>query len=81
MAYHWAEHYARVGDRETTLQYLEEAQAAEGYERWPYKWVVEEAAADPDALIAQFEERGEDGSAFDLMYANSEYGCVFCHAP
>ena len=81
MAYHWAEHYARVGDRETTLAYIEEARAAEGYDAWPYRWVVEEAAADPDALLAQFEERGEEGSAFDLMYSNKEYGCVFCHAP
>lgn len=81
MAYHWAEHYARVGDRETTLAYLDEAAAADGFEAWPYRWVVEEALADPDALLGRFEERGEDGSCFDLMYANADYGCVFCHAP
>ncbi|HBQ13150.1 MAG TPA: hypothetical protein DEF51_19090 [Myxococcales bacterium] len=81
MAYHWAEHYARVGDRETTVRYLDESLRAEGFDAWPYRWVVEEAAADPDALLARFAERGEDGSCFDIMYANAEYGCVFCHAP
>lgn len=81
MAYHWAEHYARVGDRETTVAYLEESRDADGFEDWPWRHLVDEGLADPDALLARFAERGENGSAFDLMYANQDYGCVICHAP
>ncbi|GAB5543085.1 MAG: hypothetical protein SangKO_028450 [Sandaracinaceae bacterium] len=81
MAYHWAEHYARVGDRDTTVAYLEVSRDAEGFERWPWRYLVDDALADPDALLARFAERGEEGSAFDLMYANQDYGCVICHAP
>ena len=45
------------------------------------RYLVDDALADPDALLARFAERGEEGSAFDLMYANQDYGCVICHAP
>jgi hypothetical protein len=81
MAYHWAEHYARVGNRETAVQWLERSVAAEGYDRWPYRGIVETARGDVDGWIGQFTALGDEGSAFNLMYANSEVGCVFCHAP
>lgn len=81
MAYHWAEHYARVGDRDKTVAYLDQAVAAPGYGDWPFNHVVEDALADVDGLLGRFAELGDDGSAFNLMYANQDWGCVFCHAP
>jgi hypothetical protein len=81
MAYHWAEIYARVGRRDETLAFLEQAVAAPGYADWPFNHVVDEAIADVDALLDRFAGVGEDGSAFLLMYANQDWGCVFCHAP
>ena len=80
MAFHWADHYARVGDRETTVSYLENSRDSEGFAEWPWAYLVDDALADPDAYLARFAERGEEGSAFDLVYANQEYGCVICHA-
>ena len=81
MAFHWADHYARVGDRDTTVAYLEASKAAEGFDEWPWRNLVDDALADPDAYLANFAERGDEGSAFDLVYANQDYGCVICHAP
>ncbi len=81
MAYHWAEHYARMGNRDKTVAFLEESVAAPGYADWPYNYVVEDALADVDGLISKFTDLGEDGSAFQLMYANQDWGCKFCHAP
>ena len=81
MAFHWADHYARVGDRETTVAYLETSRDADGFAEWPWRYLVDDALEDPDAYLARFAERGEDGSAFDLVYANQDFGCVICHAP
>jgi tetratricopeptide (TPR) repeat protein len=79
--YHFAEAYARVGDRQRTLEYLEAARSSPDYDVWPYRHVVEDASADVDALLARFAAYGDDESPFDVMYANQSYGCVFCHAP
>lgn len=81
LAYHFAEAYARVGDRDRAVDYLQQAQAAPDFEQWPYRAIVDDAAADVDGLLARFAEYGQDGSPFDVMYANQSYGCVFCHAP
>ena len=81
MAYHWAEHYARVGNREKTSYFLEQSRAAPGFDQWPYNYITEQALDDVDGLLDRFAAVGEDGSAFNLMYANAPYGCVFCHAP
>lgn len=79
--YHFAEAYARVGDRQRTVEYLQAAQRSPDYDVWPYKYVVEDAVADVDGLLARFAAFGDDESPFDEMYANQSYGCVFCHAP
>jgi len=80
MAYHWAEHYARVGNRAKTVAFLDQATSAPGYADWPYNWVVDDAVADVDGLLDKFAAVGQDGSAFGLMYSNQKWGCKFCHA-
>jgi hypothetical protein len=80
LSYHFAEAYARVGDRAKAAQYLEEAAAAPDYGAWPYRSVAETARGDVDAFLQKFSDLGQDGSAFDVVYANQPYGCVFCHA-
>jgi hypothetical protein len=77
--YHLAESYARVGDAETARVYLDKSAAAPGYDEWPYRYVAEEASGDLDAFVGKFTALGEDGDAFNIVYANSEYGCKFCH--
>lgn len=81
LGYHFAEAYARVGDVETAQRYLDESLSAPGADRWPYRSVAEEAAADVDAFAARFAAYGESESPFDIMYANQSYGCQFCHSP
>jgi hypothetical protein len=79
LSYHFAEAYARVGDRAKTKQYLDQALSSPGADAWPYRHVAADAAADVDAFLDKFAKLGPDGSAFDISYANQKYGCVFCH--
>lgn len=79
LAFHFAEAYARVGNREKAKDYLERALAAEGADKWPYRYVAAEAANDLDGFIKKFADRGEDKGAFDIAYANQPWGCLFCH--
>lgn len=79
--FHFAEAYARVGDLETSRDYLEQALVAPGADRWPYRYVAEEAAEDVQAFSDVFAAYGESESPFEIMYANQTYGCQFCHAP
>lgn len=80
LAYHFAEAYARVGDRAKAADYLARALAAPDADRWPYRDVAARAAADVDALVKSFADLGPDGSAMAVVYANKPYGCLFCHA-
>jgi hypothetical protein len=80
LSYHFAEAYARVGDRAKASAYLEQAASSPDYDAWPYKSVAEAARGDVDAFLKKFSDLGQDGSAFDVVYANQPYGCVFCHA-
>jgi len=80
LARHFAEAYARVGDRAKAATYLDQAAASPDYGAWPYRSVVDGARADLDAFLAKFSSLGQDGSAFDIVYANQPSGCVFCHA-
>ena len=43
------------------------------------KYVAEEASNDLDGFVGKFTDLGDDGNAFDVVYANTEYGCKFCH--
>ncbi|HEY2516067.1 MAG TPA: hypothetical protein VGI39_34585 [Polyangiaceae bacterium] len=79
LSYHFAEAYARVGDRTRASSYLEQAVASPDYVSWPYRSVVEAARADLDGFLGKFSKLGSDGSAFDTVYANQPYGCLFCH--
>lgn len=79
LSFHFAEAYARVGDRAKAKEHLDAALASPGAEVWPYRHVAAEAADDLDGFLAKFSKLGEDGSAFDIAYANQKYGCVFCH--
>ncbi len=80
LGYHFAEAYARVGDADKARRYLAEALSAPGTDTWPYKYIAERAAADVGAFVKRFADLGADGSAFDVVYANQPYGCLFCHA-
>jgi hypothetical protein len=79
LAYHFAEAYARVGDRAKAADYLAKALAAPDADRWPYRDIAARAAADVDALVKSFSDLGPDGSAMNVVYANKPYGCLFCH--
>lgn len=79
LSYHFAEAYARVGNREKAKHYLDEALSAPGADVWPYRHVAADAAANMDAFLGKFSSLGNDGSAFDISYANQKWGCVFCH--
>lgn len=79
LAFHQAEGYARIGDREGLLHWLEVARNAPGYEEWHFNYIVEGVAADPDAFLQKFAQYGETASPFMDVYANSNFGCVFCH--
>lgn len=79
LAFHQAEGYARVGDRENMMRWIETARTAPGYEDWFFNSIVEDVAADPDAFLQKFSQYGNDGAPFMEVYANSNFGCVFCH--
>lgn len=79
LAFHFAEAYARVGNRAKAKQYLDEALAAQGAKEWPYRNVAEAASKDLDGFLGKFAARGVDQGAFDIAYANQNNGCLFCH--
>lgn len=76
---HFADAYARVGDRDAARAYLEAALVAEGAETWPYRAWARAQLANVDAWVDEFEALGDEGSAVTLVYANSERGCTLCH--
>lgn len=80
LGFHFAEAYARVGNKEKARQYLDAALHAPGAERWPYRSVAQAAADNLDGFLKKFADLGQSGSAFDIAYANQPYGCLFCHA-
>jgi hypothetical protein len=79
LSFHFAEAYARMGDREKTLHYLEQARQSPGYDAWQYKQLVETPLADMDKYMGYWASFGPDDSAFDKVYANQNFGCVMCH--
>jgi hypothetical protein len=79
LMYHLGEAYARVGDAAMAQELYELALSLPGATTWPHRYVVDEALWDMDMHVSQFTELGDDKSASDLVYANSTYGCVFCH--
>lgn len=79
MAYHWAEHYIRVGRRDEARAWIDRSRAAEGYDTWPQRAFVELVSNDLDGKIAEFAALGEEGSAFNRLYSNGSSGCLFCH--
>lgn len=80
LGYHFAEIYARMGDKETALAFFDEALSAPGADTWPYRSMAEDNVANIDAYMDKFAALGQDGSAFLMVYANQNYGCKFCHA-
>lgn len=79
LAYHQAEGYARTGDKDGMLRWIEAARNAPGYDEWYFNYIVEGVAADPDAFLQKFAQYGDKGAPFMEVYANSNFGCVFCH--
>lgn len=68
-----------MGRLEDAQRHFDRALAAPDADRWPFRALAEEAAADVAAYAYRFAVLGEDGSAFDIVYANSTQGCIFCH--
>lgn len=79
MRYHMGEGFARVGRKQEALAYFESAQQAPDYDKWPYKDFVDNRVENIDAFIQEFADIGESEPVFDRVYANSEFGCKFCH--
>jgi hypothetical protein len=80
-SYSYAEVYARVGDREKTLQFLQLTRQSRYYDEWILEPKVEEQIADVDEWIASFATRGSDSDVFDLQIGSSDHACTFCHGP
>ena len=76
---HFADAYARVGDRERALAHFRAALEAEGASEWPQRAQVEAAISDIDAYVERYTALGEDQPAITLVYANSMTGCRICH--
>jgi tetratricopeptide (TPR) repeat protein len=79
LSYHFAEAYARVGQRDKAQRYLREALSSPGAEHWPYRAVAQSAYDQLDGFLKTFADLGQDGSAFHMVYANQPSGCLFCH--
>ncbi len=79
MRYHMGEGFARVGRKEEALAYFESARQAPDYDVWPYKDFVDSRVENIDAFIQEFADIGESEPVFDRVYANSDFGCKFCH--
>lgn len=79
LAFQQAEGYARVGDKAHMLEWLNQSRSAPNYEDWYFKYIVDGIEADPDAFLQKFAQYGDKGSPFMEVYANSNFGCVFCH--
>lgn len=79
LSYHFAEAYARVGQRDKAQRYLREALSSPGAEQWPYRAVAQSAYDQLDGFLKTFADLGQDGSAFRMVYANQPSGCLFCH--
>jgi hypothetical protein len=79
MRYHMGEAFARVGDKQSALEYFQSAAAAPGFDTWPFAAFVQDKIDNIDAFLGEYAALGQDGSAFDLSYANSSFGCRFCH--
>lgn len=80
LAYHFGEAYARMGDRDRARSFLEEALVAEGAAQWPFRAMAQDTLAHLDEVVDEFVDLGTAGDAFDRMYANQSFGCVFCHS-
>ncbi|MFB6352026.1 MAG: hypothetical protein ABEK29_09630 [Bradymonadaceae bacterium] len=79
--YHFAESYARMGKRQKAKTYLRRTLNAPGADRWPFRPLPKRALENFDEFIGKYDELGEDGNGFRMIYANKQYGCMFCHAP
>lgn len=77
---HFADAYARIGDKERTRTYLERSLQRPGAEAWAYRDFVQQRLDDVDAYVDPFIALGDEGSAVDMVYANSVQACVLCHA-
>jgi hypothetical protein len=80
LGYHFAEIYARMGDKMTALSFFDQALKAPDADKWPYRSMAEDNVANIDAYMGKFAALGQDGSGFNIVYANQNYGCKFCHA-
>lgn len=79
MRYHMGEGFARVGRKEEALKFFRSAQQGPDYDKWPYKDFVDDRIENIDAFIQEFADIGEHEPVFDRVYANSDFGCKFCH--
>ena len=75
----YAEVYARVGDRDNALRYLELTRESRYYDEWPMKPRVEELYGDVDTWLGDVAARGDDQTVTDLTLGASDQACRFCH--
>jgi tetratricopeptide (TPR) repeat protein len=79
MRYHIGESYVRVGQKEKALAYFKSATEAPDYKQWPYASFVDDKIKNIDDFIDSFKKMGDEEPVFNMVYANSEFGCKFCH--
>lgn len=79
MRYHMGEAFARMGQKDEALAYFNSATEAPDFAAWPYAGFVQDKITNIDAFLGEFAALGQEGSAFDKMYSNSNFGCKFCH--
>ena len=80
LAFHFAEAFARVGDKAEAQRYLDAAIVAPGFDAWPFATFVSKTRDDLDGWMSDFASLGQDGDATNMVYANQEFGCIFCHS-
>jgi len=77
----YAEVMARVGRADEARTFLERAAGRDGFDEWPYRFLVDDALADIDGWVGRFDELPADEVVFGDMLINGETACVMCHQP
>lgn len=79
LSFHFAEAYARMGNREKAEEFFLKAKNAPGFEDWQYKDLVEKPLSNMDNYINYWTAFKKDESLINKVYANQNFGCLLCH--
>ncbi|RYV04005.1 hypothetical protein SOPP22_00910 [Shewanella sp. OPT22] len=77
--YTFAEAYARIGNKEKTIEYLNKSLNASNFSEWPYRNLVLDALNSPDELLEQFAKYGPYKQVTFDMKSNQNRSCLLCH--